>query len=149
MSIKVIALGNELRRDDGVALVACRTLPPSVSAKADVIQLGIHADQIKDFVDEGDDVIILDAVMAPNSAGNVALMAVDSANQCINPKYSHGFSWLDELQFYGAPDHILFVAIYVGDDGWGEGLTPAVESAIPTVHAAVDYAIRDCELANA
>jgi len=150
MTVALIALGNELRRDDGIAAAVCRLLPAAMKQRVRYFELGIHGDQIASCLSGASAAIVVDAVLAPGSVGTVETIDVSEALIDTSICSSHGLSWLQELRFSNLNVPVTFVGIHVMDDGWGEGICKQLIAAKPTIVGKLaDICASTLELNNA
>jgi hydrogenase maturation protease len=128
MTVTLISLGNELRRDDGIASEICRSLPDALKTRFEYFDLGIHGEQIATYMKDAEHAIVVDAMLAPDAVGNIAVFATDQLGNTW-PSATHGMSWFNELQLAKCTVPVTFVGVAVCDDGWGKGFSPAVKNA--------------------
>lgn len=127
MTVTLISLGNELRRDDGIAAELCNGLEPAIKSRLRHLDLGIHGDQIAFYIRDSQHAIVVDALLDPAEVGSLKVysgLPFDSSY----PNATHGFSWVDELKLASVDTPLTFVAVPVCDDGWGKGFSPEVKN---------------------
>lgn len=134
----LLACGNLDRRDDGAALRATAGLPAVACGQLDIDDLlGAPA---------GRSIVICDAA-AGVPAGQVMTLSFDEllANPSgPSPHSSHALP-IDQVigvarALSDAPIDGVFVGIGGTDFGFGEGLSAAVEAALPSFRAAIEAA---------
>gem|GEM_PF-923328 len=147
--LAVVAIGNTLRADDGIAQAVCRALPTSVKKQACCFDLGTHTYFLIDCLRGHSAAIIIDSTSSDNPPGTITvldlaeLVASHSPLKC---RFSHGISLLDELTvglWRGLlPATVLFVGIEAASDGWGEQLSDTLAEKLPEVTAEVEKLIQ-------
>lgn len=144
--VVVAGLGSEYRRDDGAGpLVAARAVEEAGVGR----DIGPIADPL-DLLgvwDDADLVVVVDAVRSGAPAGTVRVVELDGEADP-NPDRSgttstHGVGLAGVLRLARAVGHAPVRVAVVGIEGEnfdrGMGLSPAVESALPTaVHRVVE-----------
>ncbi|AQT79729.1 hypothetical protein B1R94_11325 [Mycolicibacterium litorale] len=144
MTVVVIGVGNELRRDDGVgpavAAEVARQCPPGVR----VVTCAVEPTAILDAWDGTELAVIVDAVSSAQPtdvrAGRVrpcTVADVADAGGC----GSHEMS-LPQIYALGralgrVPGRVVVVAVDAADVGYGVGLSAPVAAAVPAAAAAV------------
>jgi hydrogenase maturation protease len=132
----LLACGNSDRRDDGAAIVATRGLPAMHCGQLDIDHLLAAP--------AGVPIVICDAA-AGVTPGVVVTRTFDEllANpRGPSPHSSHALP-IDQVigvarALSAAPIDGLFVGIGGADFGFGPGLSPAVEAALPEFRAAIE-----------
>jgi len=145
--ILVLCLGNALRRDDAVALRTADLLDADPPPGAAVRRTAVSGLYLLDEMEGYDRVVVVDAVRTGRHAsGTVLSFPLEDLRAPEGPSpHSIGLpSALARARASGAPvpSRIHVVAVEVEDmESVGEGLTPAVERAIPAAVAAVRRAV--------
>ena len=147
--VYVLICGEQLRRDDGAAVVAARLLPRDAVALARLSEIGqLSLEALLDApADEA--VIVADsAVGIP--AGTVVVLPLQAVARSMgsgaNPASSHALppdqllALADEMR--GTQLRGAFVGIGGADFGFGEGLSDAVAAALPEFATAIASEIR-------
>lgn len=130
----VVGYGNPLRSDDGVGpVIAGRLAADPRFAGTVVLQRHQLTPELALDVSRADLVVLVDA-RSGAPAGSVAIERVDPAS-------ADGMSWSHHLdpaslvglagELYGRAAAVHVVGIGVGSIEVGEGLSPAVEAAVP------------------
>jgi len=150
MSVLVLGLGNPLRGDDGVGPrlveeLIRRELPPDV----EVLDGGAIGLGLLDLVEGRERVIIVDAAEMGRAPGEFVRFTPDDARFAPAPdSFSFHHAGLSEtLALADAlgrslPDMVIF-GVQPAEIGWGEGLSQAVEAALPVLIDAVLDEIND------
>ncbi len=145
--ILVLCLGNALRRDDAVALRTADLLEADPPCGAVVRRTAVSGLYLLDEMEGYDRVVVVDAVRTGRHAfGTVLSFPLEDLRAPEGPSpHSIGLpSVLARARAAGAPvpSRIHVVAVEVEDmESVGEGLTPAVERAIPAAVEAVRRAV--------
>jgi hydrogenase maturation protease len=145
--ILVLCLGNALRRDDAVALRTADLLDADPPRGAVVQRTAASGLYLLDVMEGYDRVVVVDAVRTGRHAfGTVLSFPLEDLRAPEGPSpHSIGLpSALARARAAGAPvpSRIHVVAVEVEDmETVGEGLTPAVERAIPAAVEAVRRAV--------
>jgi hydrogenase maturation protease len=154
--IIVLACGDELRGDDGVALAAVGALPPAVLAHAEVRIVGAVAVEDLVALPVGSRVVIVDAVAGPAPGQLVELelaalhgRASDLAAPgvpAVSPTSSHQLPLPEVVALAGllrdAPLEGRFVGVGIGSVAFGSGLSEPVAAAVPALTEAVARIVR-------
>jgi len=135
-AVWLLSCGNLDRRDDGAALVATRGLPATECGQLDIDHLLAAP--------AGVPIVICDAA-AGVAPGVVVTKTFDEllANpRAIAPHSSHALP-IDQVigvarALSDGPINGVFVGIGGLDFGFGRGLSPAVEAALPEFRAAIE-----------
>lgn len=144
----ILCLGNPLRRDDAVALHVARALeaaPPPGATVATSARAGLY---LLDDMEGFDRVVVVDAVQTgAHPTGAVHLLPLEALHAPAGPSpHAIGLpSALALARASGAPVPTLvwLVLVEVAElDTVGEGLTPAVEAAVPSAVEAARAAWR-------
>lgn len=147
MSVLVLCLGNALRRDDAVALRVADALERAPPPRALVRRSALSGLYLLDEMDGFDRVVVVDAVRTGSRpAGTVLSFALEDLRAPGGPSpHSIGLpSAVARARAAGAPvpSRIHVVAVEVEDmQTMGEGLTPAVEAALPRAVEAARAAV--------
>lgn len=149
--ILIIGLGNTLLQDDGVGIYAAREIRKRVGNldNVDIIEASIGGIGLIDLMQGYDTVYIVDALKTADSVPGKTLRC--GIEELGDPTYAGGPHFLDlrtavELGRqcgYKMPRRMEIFAVEIVDNTeFREGLTPAVEKAVPSL---VDEIIREIE----
>lgn len=145
--ILVLCLGNALRRDDAVALRIADVLDHAPAAGALVSRSARSGLYLLDDMEGFDRVVVVDAVRTGvHAPGTVLSFPLEDLHAPEGPSpHAIGLpSALARARAAGAPvpSRVHVVAVEVADmETVGEGLTPAVEAAVPAAAEAVRRAV--------
>jgi hydrogenase maturation protease len=144
-TILILAYGNPLRSDDGVAWRAAeelaRTLPP---AQAEIRCLHQLTPELADQASRSTTVIFLDARCA-GEAGAISCIPVNA--QFDEPPFSHHVTPQSLItlcgRLYAATPRAFVVSLSGQSFDFGESLSPAAEAALPQFVANVRKLLED------
>ena len=146
MQTRIICLGNELVRDDGIGIrvgrvLAHLSLPPGAH-----VELAPHLGwNLLDAVADADRVILVDAMSTgqpPGTCVSIEGRAIERYSAGAAASHTLSIAELMELALRLAPDRAPASLHFVGIEGvafeeYGTELTPAVKGAIPVAVEAV------------
>ena len=132
MSLKIFGVGNPLLRDDGIGLAVSRLIARPPDAR--VYQGEIFVEDCLSKIDEGDAVIILDAVQFAEPAGKVIAIPFEECKRFFPPKaFCHDASLLYSL-LYGKQNVSGFlIGIQVTEIDFHEGLSSVLSGKLPDI----------------
>jgi hydrogenase maturation protease len=138
----IIGIGNALRRDDGVGIVAARLLRDEPGVTARIVEHSGEGVGLIDLWRGQGRVIVIDAAEGPPPGAIVQLAAhVEPPAPGLFHYSSHAFGLAEAVALSHAlgdlPAELWLIGVAGVDWGFGPGLSPAVEAALPTVLAAV------------
>ncbi len=140
----VLGLGNPLRGDDGVGCrlveeLMRRELPPGVQ----VLDGGTAGLGLLDLLKGWERVVVIDAADIGREPGRFVRFTPDRARlvEAMDPFSLHHAGLGEVLALADAlgrtlPEMVIF-GVQPAEVGWGEGLSPAVETALPALADAV------------
>ncbi len=141
--VLVIAYGNPLRCDDGVAWQSAEEIRRKLASQVDVICVHQLAPELAEEISRAGTVIFLDATDDGNP-GKVVCQAVSA--EPIQPRFSHHLSPAQILtlcdQLYEVRPRGFLISISGQCFDHGEGLSPAAIRALPQTVAAVSDLLR-------
>ncbi|EID77871.1 MULTISPECIES: hydrogenase maturation protease [Rhodococcus] len=143
MTVVVIGLGNDLRRDDGIGPTVARQVADHVAPDVCVsVSDGDPATLLEAWTGAQLAVIVDAVVCDPPRPGTVYRLTPDELGDVRAGTFStHGIA-LDHTVRLGAvldrlPHRMIVLAVEVADLGGGRGLSPAVGRAVDTAVSAV------------
>jgi len=151
-SIRIIGLGNELRGDDAVGLLAARRLRQAVGISVEVIETEMAGVDLIELMKGARVVILIDAARSGQNPGIIhRLDASDSpigVQMC--PHSSHALGISDALELARTmgvlPARVIVYGIEAGDTEAGQVLSVSVAKALDEV---VGLVLQECEGAHA
>lgn len=143
--VRIVALGmgNLIRSDDGVGIHAMRLLAadPRLPANVEVLDGGTLGLQLLPALEDATHLVVLDAVNFGAEPGTVVryeitegetLPGSPSVHQIGFADLLEGLRWMDRF----AGKKIVLLGVQPAVTGWGDGLSPVVEAAMPELIAA-------------
>lgn len=145
--IAVVAIGNSLRSDDGVAQVLVESLPSAIKEKLAIVDLGIHTSFIYEFIAQHKIAVLIDASSPSGSPGKVSVVELDidgkraagSYAESAFPKSTHGLSLADEIAIArtaGLPSlcsKIFLFTVEIHDSNFGPCLNKSLAKHLPEI----------------
>ncbi|MDY6877203.1 MAG: hydrogenase maturation protease [Chloroflexota bacterium] len=143
-SVLILGLGNPLRGDDGIGCrlveeMACQELPPGVQ----VLDGGAAGLGLLNLVEGWERIVIVDAAEMGRRPGEFVRFTPDDVRLASTPdRFSFHHAGLGEAlalaDALGRPlPGIVIFGVQPASVGWGEGLSPDVEAALPALIAVV------------
>jgi hydrogenase maturation protease len=148
-AIRIIGLGNELRGDDAVGLLAARQLRQTIGDRAEVIEADLAGVDLIESMKGARVAILIDAARSGKNPGMIhRLDASDSPiGVRMRPHSSHALGISDALELARAigvlPAKVIVYGVEAGNTEAGQALSSAVAKALDEV---VGQIIRECEV---
>jgi hydrogenase maturation protease len=135
--VLVIGLGNPLMGDDGIGCAVAEHLASHPSLPASVEAVAGGSDLLR-FIDEvrgRDRILVLDAILDDSEPGSVQEVASVGERQA----HAHHLSAVQAARLIELVIgvHITVLGISIHDVRAGEGLSPALAAAIPSIAAQI------------
>jgi len=137
--LRIIGLGNLLRGDDAVGLLAARRLRERVDDRTEVVEAEMAGVEILELMAGARVVILIDATRSGHAPGTMHRLdaAIGPISQTLFPHSSHALNAADALELartLGAlPPTVIVYGIEVGDTSAGQPLSPQVARALDEV----------------
>jgi hydrogenase maturation protease len=146
--VLIVAYGNPLRCDDGLAWRAADDLEPKLSgSEVEILRAHQLAPEMAEDITRCDTVIFVDAAAADGGngkPGEVQCMEIGSSEG--PPRFSHQLSPAAVValarQLYGASPRAFAVTLSGQCYDHGESLSPAIEAAIPALVARIEELVQ-------
>ena len=143
--VLIVAYGNPLRSDDGVAWRAAESLQ-KIFSQGDVEILTMHqlGPELAENVSRSQCAIFVDAATGPGRPGEIGVKELSSAESeaAEFSAFCHAVSPANVLalaaRLYQATPKAFSVSIVGEDFQHGESLSPAVEGALPSLLARIE-----------
>jgi hydrogenase maturation protease len=151
-TIRIIGLGNELRGDDAVGLLAARRLRQALGNRAEVIEAEMAGVDLIELMKGARVVILIDAARSGQNPGIIhRLDASDSSiGVRVFPHSTHALGISDVLELARAmgvlPARVIVYGIEAGNTEAGQALSSSVAKALDEV---VGRVIQECEVCHA
>lgn len=133
MSIKVIAVGNRMMGDDGIALYAAEYLSNMlVELGIEVIVGETDIDYCISLIEEKDELIIIDASCRGGELGSIFQMPLGEALDIASPNsWQHDRDIIRELKIRGFKVSGLLLCIETADIAFRWGLSSQLQQLLP------------------
>lgn len=132
MSLKIFGVGNPLLGDDGIGVAVSRLLIPPPGAT--VFQGEIFVEDCLLYIEEGDEVIILDAMQFAETAGKVISIPFEDCRQYFPPKaFCHDASLLYSLLYGNQNVTGFLIGIQAAEIDFSEGLSSVLSDKLPDI----------------
>ena len=135
----LIGVGNVLRRDDGVGVLAAARLNClSLPADVEIFEAGTVGIDAACILEGRKLVVVVDAIDAGEEPGTVLRLAPEQLRPYVQSNVSlhdlHLLDALDETHLLGtAPESVVVFGVQMCDWSTGIGLSPPVEAALDDV----------------
>ena len=146
----VIGIGHRLRKDDAVGpMVIDRLLSMHADIAIDVLELSGEGAALIEAWDGRGTVVVVDAMRSGRPPGTIVTLdaVTEPCRAEVFRQSSHQFGLaaaIETARVLGRlPRHLIVVGVEGEQFGFGEGLTPAVASALDAALALVRAAIAD------
>ncbi len=132
MSLKIFGVGNPLMGDDGIGVAVSRLLEPPPNVM--VFQGEIFVEDCLSNIEEGDAVIILDAVQLGLPAGRVIAIPFEDCSRYFPPKpFCHDASLLHSLLYGDQNVPGFLIGIEAAEIGLSEALSAVLSDKLPDI----------------
>jgi hydrogenase maturation protease len=138
-AVRIIGLGNGMRGDDAVGLLAARRLRQEVGDRVEVIEAEMMGVDLIELMKGGGIVILIDAACSGQAPGTIHRLDA-SANPIgaqIFSRSSHALGTVDALELARAlgvlPATVIVYGVEAGSTEAGQPLSPAVAKALDQV----------------
>lgn len=131
MSIKVIALGNVLMKDDGVGIEVARMIQKKLySKKIEVVFGETDISYSISKVKEDDFIFVIDAASYGKNPSEVSSISINSFASSEKEGFQHSYSFLDLVKLYYPNIKGRIYGIEVHEVGFGVGLSLTLENKL-------------------
>ena len=139
--VTVIAIGNEYRRDDGVGRAVLSRLAEVIPPGTRLAYVDGEPSRLIDAWDQSRLAILLDAaVCEPAQPGRIHRVTVINT-ETAGSTSSHGLGVPEAVELarvlHRLPERLVLLTVEAADTGYGLGLSPPVEAAVPALVEAV------------
>ena len=149
-TVLIVAYGNPLRSDDGIAWRAADALAPKFSeSDVEIFRLHQLTPELADTVRNFGTVIFVDAASCDASHDEPGAIRLEEIRGGTSEpaRFSHVLSpkkVLDlALQLYGASPRVFVITVTGENFGHGDSLSSSVASALPELVARIEYLIKE------
>ena len=151
-AVRIIGLGNGMRGDDAVGLMAARRIRQEVGDRVEVIEAEMAGVDLVELMKGAQAIILIDAARSGQAPGTIHRLDA-SANPIggqMFPRSSHALGTVDALELARAmgalPATVIVYGVEAGNTEAGQPLTPAVAKALDEV---AEQIVQDCEACRA
>jgi hydrogenase maturation protease len=131
MKVKVIAIGNSLMEDDGVAIVVVEKIREElISNNIEVIIGETDFEYCISSIDEGDFLFIIDAADYGKNPGEITVFTLESYKYEKKSYTQHSYSVIDLIKLYYKYVKGYIIGIEVSSVSFKLGLSKELESKI-------------------
>lgn len=137
--VRIIGLGNELRGDDAVGLLAARRLRGLVGDRTEVVEAEMAGVEIVALMEGARAVILIDAARSGQVPGAIHRLdaSVSPIGSTLFPHSSHAINAVDALELARTlgtlPPTVIVYGVEAGDTGAGRPLSPRVARSLDDV----------------
>lgn len=152
VAIRIIGLGNELRGDDAVGLLAARRLRQDLGDRAKVIEAEMAGVDIVELMKGVCVAILIDAARSGKNPGTIHRLDASTGPIAVGlfPSSSHALGVSEALELARVlavlPKTVIVYGIEVGHTEAGQPLSPQVAKALDEV---VGLVIQECGTCHA
>ena len=146
--LRIIGLGNLLKGDDAVGLLAARRLRERVDDRTEVFEADMAGVEILDLMQGARAVILIDAARGGRVPGTIHRLDASAGpfSPTVFPHSSHALNAVDALELARAlgilPPIVIVFGIEAGDTESGRPISPRVMRALDEV---VEWILRESE----
>ena len=151
-TIRIIGLGNGMRGDDAVGLLAARQLRQIINDRAEVIEAEMAGVDLIELMKGVRVAILIDAARSGQAPGMIHRLDASRGPIAdrIFPRSSHALGIVDALELARAigtlPATVIVYGVEAGNMEAGQTLSPAVAKALDEV---VERIVKECEACRA
>lgn len=134
--IALIALGNELRGDDGIAQLVCRSIDNKMLDHVCYFDIGTASVYLGNCLLKHQSAVIVDAVESENPSQNSLILNLKEvllANNVMDLSSSHGISFIDELKLFyknTQPKSLSFFGIFCDKQNWQHAISHHMQNKL-------------------
>ena len=144
MGKKVVAIGNEMMRDDGIGICVAKELKNYLKIRDIELIIGeTDVEYCLDNIEDGDDLIILDAAFEEDAPGTINLYSIEKLlfNRSIITQ--HQPSFLEAIRVYKMGVTGILITIEIAEISFGLGISEKMKSMLPQIVEEVRKSIDD------
>jgi hydrogenase maturation protease len=151
----VLGLGNTIRSDDGVGVLALEKLQhdPRIPAGVEMVEGGTKGLELSCYASEASKLLVLDAVDIGEPPGTLVRFDRSDLTGLPGGKSVHQLGLADLLATLSLvaiqPQEIVLLGVQPATTDWGTALSPAVAAVLPLVEAALAQLPRWAQLPSA
>jgi hydrogenase maturation protease len=148
MSIKIIALGNVLMKDDGIGCEVLKLIEKDLSKeknyhKFEFIYGETDISYCINSVINDDQLFIIDASYFKKNPGDITMYQINSFNSNKKIYSQHSYNFIDLLRIYYPNVKGYIYAIEIAEVGYGMGISKALNDKIESISTEIKESILD------
>lgn len=137
MGTKVIAIGNTLMCDDGIAVRVCEDIKDSlIKNNIEVIIGETDFDYCISNIEDGDFIIIIDAINSGKNPGDITIIPLES--KVYSGLSQHGYSLVDLIFQYYRNVCGLIIGIEISEIKFDLELSSKLKSELEKIESAIE-----------
>lgn len=147
-AIRIIGLGNGMRGDDAVGLLAARRIRRQVGDQVEVIEAEMAGVDLVELMEGAQAVILIDAARSGQAPGMIHRLDASAGpiGSRMFPRSSHALGTVDALELARAmgvlPAAVIVYGVEADNTEAGRPLSPLVATALDQV---VQQVVQECE----
>ena len=151
-TIRIIGLGNGMRGDDAVGLMAARRICQAIGNHAQVIEAEMAGVDLIELMKGAHSVMLIDAARSGQASGTIHRLDASAGpiGSQMFPRSSHALGTVDALELARAmgvlPATVIVYGVEVDNTEAGQPLSPLVATALDEVVARI---VQECEAHHA
>jgi hydrogenase maturation protease len=151
-AIRIIGLGNGMRGDDAVGLMAARRIRQAIGKHAQVIEAEMAGADLIELMKGAHGVMLIDAARSGQAPGTIHRLDASAGpiGSQMFPRSSHALGTVDALELARAmgvlPATVIVYGVEVDNTEAGQPLSPLVATALDEVVARI---VQECEAPHA
>ena len=144
MSRKVVAIGNEMMRDDGIGICVAKELVDYLKSRDIELTIGeTDVEYCLDYIEDGDDLIILDAAFEEDAPGTIHVYFLEKLFFQRAVITQHQPSLLEAIRVYKMGVKGILITIEITEISFGLGISEKMKSMLPQIVEEVRKSIDD------
>jgi hydrogenase maturation protease len=146
--IKLVAIGNRLMKDDGVAIEVAKILEDRLSdLNIEIIIAETDCHNCFYLLDQEDFVLILDALYKGTEPGSIHIFKLeDVISQPCASFMQHDMSVIELMKLYGSKFKGYIIGIEVAEVGFGDKLSPVLKEKFQQICSKIETTIKEIVL---
>ena len=144
MGKKVIAIGNEMMRDDGIGISVAKELEDYLKSRDIELIIGeTDVEYCLDYIEDGDDLIILDAAFEEDTPGTINVYSLVKLFFQRAVITQHQPSLLEAIRVYKMGVKGILITIEITEISFGLGISEGMKGMLPHIVEEVRKSIDD------
>ena len=137
--VALIAMGNTLRGDDGIAQLVCRSIDTNLLDQVCYFDIGTASVYLPNCLLKHSAAVIVDAVASESTGSSVLIELAEliRSKSPVAPRSSHGISFVDELKLFfesrRLPQTLNFFGIYCKAQDWQHSISHQLTNKLPAL----------------